>query len=579
MATVNEGHRMKSAAVGFFLLILTGFVGCSSSKEAAPAAGSPHRSATEEMAHDLALQHFVDGSLYEMKGEYAQAVLEYQDALRYEKNDAIFFAIAKCYSQLGKHALAIEAAKEAVRLAPDKSDYRRTLADVYLAAFEIDSAAAQYEALLQHDSNSVDVWYSLARLYQARRPLKALEVYEKIIDRFGPQWDVLLQMAELYNTLGKFDKAAAALQSMLTIDPSNVELKRNLAQAYMRAEKYDDAYTVFSELRELDPNNIEYIGDVATIHLLKKDYAKASELFEVILTRDSVGVDTKLRVGEMYFGQLQKDSTLVPVALSVFERIRGKHPDDWRCYWFLGAIGAVARIDSIAIPNLKRVTELASWNADGWVYLASVLMEKNKYSDVASLLEAALKILPDDFQVNFYLGVAYSRLNKNIDAARVLEHAHELNAKDINAVSQLALVYDGMKKYEESDKLYEEALKLDPQNATLLNNYGYSLADRGIQLQRALDMAKKAVDAQPDNPSFLDTIGWVYYRLGRFKEAETYVERAIKKGEVSPVVYEHLGDIYFRLNDKEKAKEEWDRALKLDQSNTALREKIARGTL
>lgn len=556
-----------------------GAVGCSAGKEVGKEAKTSQRSPSEELAHDRALQHFVDGSLFEMKGEYAQAVLEYQDALRDEKDPAIFFALAKCYSQLGKHVPAIEAAKEAVRRSPAKSDYRRLLADVYLSAFEIDSAAAQFEELLKQDSNSVEVWYTLARLYQTRRPLKALEAYENIVARFGPQWEVLLQMAEMYNGLGKFDKAAEALRGMVSIDPGNAELKRSLAQAYMRVQKYDEAYEILKELKERNPDNLEYLGDIATIHLLKKEYAKAAEMLEVILMNNSLNIDSKLRVGEMYFGQLEKDSTLVPAALSVFERIRDKHPEDWRSYWFLGAIGAVAHIDSIALPNLKKVTELASWNSDGWVYLTSVLMEKNAIDEVVTLLESALKVLPDDFRVNFFLGVAYSRLAKNMDAVRVLEHAHDLNSKDINAISQLALVYDNMKKHDESDKLYEEALKIDSTNPTLLNNYSYSLADRGLQLQRALEMARKAVDAQPDNASFLDTIGWVYYQLGEYKEAETYIKRAIDKGDVNPVLYEHLGDIYFKMNDKDKAVEEWSRALKLDKDNSTLRDKVARGTL
>jgi Tfp pilus assembly protein PilF len=134
-----------------------------------------------------------------------------------------------------------------------------------------------------------------------------------------------------------------------------------------------------------------------------------------------------------------------------------------------------------------------------------------------------------------------------------------------------------MKKYDESDRLYEEALKIEPENHLILNNYGYSLADRGVQIERALEMAKKAVEAQPDNPSYLDTMGWVYYRLGEYDRALKYVKEAVEKGEANAVVYEHLGDIYFRMNDREKALEQWNAALKIDGKNSALREKIARG--
>ena len=566
-------------------LVLAGLVaGCSSGKESTVVTVPEQKrnltlDRASQLAHEKAVQHFIDGSLYEMKGDFAKAVLEYQDALRYEEDHAIYFALSKCYSELNKHSLAIDAARQAVRLAPDNLDYRRTLAEVYVTAFELDGAVGQYEEIIKRDSSSIEAWFNLARLYQARRPLKALDVYESMVQRFGPEWNVLLQIADLYNSQGQFGKAADALKQMIEVDPSNPELKRTLAQAYVRAQRYDEALALYTELLQMDPDNLDYTGEKAGVLLFRKEYQPAAREFEKILDRDSVSVDAKLRIGEIYFGQLEKDSTLIPQAKAIFERIRDGHPEDWRAYWFLGAIGALAHDSAAAVRNFREVTERSSGNADAWVYLSSVFLERNNFAEVVKILESAIKILPDDFRVNFFLGVAYNRVDRNVDAVKVLEHARQLSPKDINAISQLALVYDGMKRYEESDRLYEEALTLDPDNVLILNNYGYSLADRNLQLERALEMATKAVEAQPENASYLDTIGWVYFRLGRYDDAERYVKKAIDKGDASSVVYEHMGDIYYMMNDKERAVEQWNIALKLDEGNTTLREKIVRGTL
>ena len=127
--------------------------------------------------------------------------------------------------------------------------------------------------------------------------------------------------------------------------------------------------------------------------------------------------------------------------------------------------------------------------------------------------------------------------------------------------------------------MYERAIRLDPKNHLLLNNYGYSLAERGIQLERALSMAREAVRQQPVNQAYLDTYGWVYYRMGQYDEAERYVKKAIDLGSTSPVIHEHLGDIYFKLAQKEKAMEYWQKALKFDSTNESLKEKIQRGSL
>lgn len=574
--------KLLQHIIGSVLLAgIVALAGCSTGGTVA--SDTPELAAAKESARSIgneqALQHFIDGSLYEMRGEYAKAVLEYQDALAYDKNHAIYFALAKCYSQLGKHSHAIEAGKEAVRLDPDNLTYRESLAEIYTNAFDLDEAATQYEEIIKRDSSDIGSWYRLARLYQARRPLKALELYEGMLDRFGSEWEVLLQMAELYNSMNQFDKAAGAMERMLALNPSNYELKRSTAQAYVRAHAYDKALTLYKDLLEIDPQNYEYIGEAAAVYLMKKDYETAATLFQTVLENDSVQLETKLKVGEIYFSQVEGDSSLIPAAQAVFQQITEEHPEDWRAYWFLGALGAVSHNDSVATANFRKVTELASWNPDGWVYLSSVFLERNNFQEVATILESAVKVLPDDFRVNLYLGVAYNRLGRNLEAARVLERARTINPKDMGAISQLALVYDGMQRHEDSDRLYEEALTIDSTYHLVLNNYAYSLAERGVQLSRALAMAKKAVEAQPENPSYLDTIGWIYYMLGSYKEAEHYVKQAIEKGEANAVVYEHLGDIYYAMNDKERALEQWKIALKLDEKNAGLREKISRGSL
>jgi tetratricopeptide (TPR) repeat protein len=225
------------------------------------------------------------------------------------------------------------------------------------------------------------------------------------------------------------------------------------------------------------------------------------------------------------------------------------------------------------------VTELAAWNPDGWAYLALTYLQDENFQEVVDVLEDARKIVPDDFQINLYLGVGYGRLQRTDESLEALERAHRIDPKDLRAIVQLALVYDTHKRFAESDSLYEEALRIDGKNHLVLNNYAYSLADRGLQLERALEMARLAVDAQPNNPSYLDTIGWVYFRLGQYEQAELYIKKAVEQGEASAVVHEHLGDVYYMIDEKEKALEQWNTALEMDATNQALREKISRGKL
>jgi tetratricopeptide (TPR) repeat protein len=153
----------------------------------------------------------------------------------------------------------------------------------------------------------------------------------------------------------------------------------------------------------------------------------------------------------------------------------------------------------------------------------------------------------------------------------------------VEIISQLGLTYDGMKNFAKSDSLYELGLKLDPDNHLLLNNYSYSLSERGLQLERSEKMSKKALEKDPNNSSYLDTYGWILYRMEKYKEAETYIKKAVDLrdtvGGNGSVLNEHLGDVYFKLGNKETALFYWNQALKMNPDNNDVKEKIKRGGL
>ncbi|HTK81936.1 MAG TPA: tetratricopeptide repeat protein [Bacteroidota bacterium] len=566
-------RRMNGAIVIAGLLALAIMAGCSGSKkvEAPQPVYQPN--------DNLALQHFLEGSLLDQKGENAKAILEYNDALQFKQDAAIYHALARDYSQLGKNDHAMQAGRQATRLAPNVREYHETLAEILYNASELDGAIKEYESIIALDSSYIQGWYNLANLVKWRSPQQAVDVYEKIIERFGPDGDVYFQMAQIYNSMNRLDKATDALKGMLSTDPSNFEIKKILGDTYLRRDSVEQALKIYDELAELNPENLELRASIAHAYLVKQDYTHAAEQFESVMRKDTLSVDEQLRFGQIFVSFVQKDSAVAPYAVKLFNKIKASSPTDWRPYWFLGAIDNVVRDDSGALQNYRKVKELASWNPDGWVGIASIYYDQGKFDEAISLLSEAKNVVPDEFRIYFLLGISYQRLHKNVDAAMALEKSIQLNDKSIDALTALGLVYDEMKLHTDSDSMYERAIRLDPTNHLLLNNYAYSMAERGTQLDRALAMSKEAVRQQPTNQSYLDTYGWIYYKMGQYEDAERYIRKAIEFGSVSPVIHEHLGDIYFKLSQKDKALEYWEKALKLDSSNTQLKEKIQRGSL
>jgi tetratricopeptide (TPR) repeat protein len=525
------------------------------------------------------LRHFIDGALYDAKDEYADAILEYQEALAYDSSASILYAIARDYGRLGKADLAVRYAREAIRREPNSVAFREGLAQTYIVTFQMDSAIQQYEAVVRLDSNYVNGWFNLARLLQSSKPLRALEIYEHLLENNGDDWEILLQCAEIYTRLGKFDTAAEMYERMFTIDPSNRMLLKQLAVAYTRAGKSDRAIKSLELLLEQSPNDPDALATMGEVYLEQGKFEKAVALFQRLQLQQKSNFEIELRIGVAYFGQIQKDSTLMPRAREIFEKLTKQAPNDWRPYFYLGAIAGSHKQDSLAAANFEQVTRLAEWNPDGWYYLGTVYFEKTQYLKTIELMNRAVQIVPKDYRLHFLQGIALSQLQRRDESIESFRHALALNPKDINSLSSLALALDGMARYTESDSLYELALKLEPENHLVLNNFGYSLCERGLQMERAMEMAQKAVAAQPDNSSYNDTLGWIYYLLGNYVEAEKYVAKSVASGDASAVVLEHLGDIYFKLGKKDKAFEWWKKASEKNPGNAKLKDKIDKGIL
>jgi tetratricopeptide (TPR) repeat protein len=569
--------RFRAAVSGVLLVLAWG---CGSSSSTIPQSpngetGEPLSAEARERLKQQALNNFVEGALFDAKGDYAKAILEYQDALRLDEQAATHHALARDYMLLEKYPLAAQHARAAIGLDSLTIEYRELLARIYLQAFQPDLAIQEYEAIVRIDSNYTQGWYSLAGLYQASKPLKALEIYERLLEQGGDNWELLLMSAELYAKLGRFPDAAEHYKRMLALDPSNRPLQRQLAETYVRAGSLDSAIVVLQALVEIDKNDLEATAALADVYLQKGRFAEAFPLYERVLQQVKDNPELLLRVGVSYFGQIQADSTFAPKAKEVLLRVSTMTPNDWRPFFYLGAIAAGAHEDSAAAGYFEHVITLERTNAEAWWFLATFRFERNEFRETVDILQEALAAVPTDARFYFLQGLSYSRLGMRDSAIARLERSLEIDPKDMNTISTLALEYEGLRQFDKSDQLYERALAIDPESALILNNYGYSLADRGLQLERALSMALKAVEAEPENPSYLDTLGWIYFRLGRYQEAERYILHAIKGGEVSAVVLEHMGDVSQKLGKKSEAQKYWQQALEKDPSNQSLKDKLS----
>jgi len=178
-------------------------------------------------------------------------------------------------------------------------------------------------------------------------------------------------------------------------------------------------------------------------------------------------------------------------------------------------------------------------------------------------LGSLMKHSSEDSQTYSFLSSIQLEANRLKDSEENAKKAVSLDPRDIDALVTLSIVQERQKKYKESEATLRKAIEIDPDNATLLNNLGYYLTERGDRLQEAEDFIKRAVNIAPTNGSFLDSLGWLFFKQGRIAEAQKYLEQAVFYSPRSGTIHDHVGDLNKKLGNVDKARAEWETALKL----------------
>jgi tetratricopeptide (TPR) repeat protein len=129
-------------------------------------------------------------------------------------------------------------------------------------------------------------------------------------------------------------------------------------------------------------------------------------------------------------------------------------------------------------------------------------------------------------------------------------------------------MFERMKNYEASEAAFRKVLALNPDNASALNYLGYMLADRNLRLDEAQQMIQHALELEPGNGAYLDSLGWVYFRQGKLNDAEGLFVQALEKIGTDPTVHDHLGDVYFKLGKTKDAINQWQASIKAYESGS-----------
>ena len=469
--------------------------------------------------------------------DYPSAIDVLKDAVKvHPKAPEPYLELSFIYAKyLKKVDQAIEFANKAIALDPQKIDGYQRLFEIYLTAGDEKRALETLDRAAKMPNDDPTFWARLGRLYGS--------VILKPDAKPNPE-----QTARLNDV---FEKAAAKGQN-------NAAVLKEVGDYFASTQQIKEALPFYLRVLELQPDDANVREKLATGFVLTNQRSRAVETLEAIIQEH-------------------------PEKYQSYELLAQLHDDEGRALVRANQTDPANAEFKKAAQNYEQSLLINPNHAATYLRLAELLLVPLKQSERAvSVLTEGRRRYPDAPEFAYYLAIALRESKKAKDAVIMFEEAQNeaQNAEadflkprfyvEYGAAAQEAGLYD------KAAELFHKAIAMDPANAAEPYNYlGYMWAEQNSHLDEAEDAIKRALQLDPENGAYLDSMAWVEYRQGKYDQALENLKRAIENlPREDAVVFEHLGDVYLKLNRVSQALESWQKAKTLDPSNKDLAAKI-----
>jgi tetratricopeptide (TPR) repeat protein len=484
--------------------------------------------------------HLLLGRLYRLNNELLKSENEFKAAVKIQPDsEEAVTTLAYLYNEEGDSNRALDVLNTVPEQARTAKLYS-ALGYTYEQEKEYKQAVEAYRKSTELDHDNLDAVRGLAQnLMNDGQTDAALEQYKAIVDADPSDAQTYMRIAEINRRNGKFDQAMESLKKASSVVPDSLEVQYNMAVIDEAQGKYDEAIQVLNDLltktehadtadyTSSDKNNrAVFLERLGTIYREAGKNQLAEQTFHKML---DLGDENAVR-GYQQIIETYRDGKQWQQATTVAEEAAKRFPDDRG----LQMVAASQQADmGNPTPAIARVKGLLKDNAD-------------------------------DRDVYIALAQMYSRIKEWDKAEESINKAIELSSKPEDKDYALFVegsIYERQKIYDKAEESFHKVLADDPKNAMTLNYLGYMLADRGTRLDEALGYIRRAVALDPQNGAYLDSLGWVYYKMGNYELAEENLRRASERMGDDPTIHDHLGELYQKTGRLKLAASNWERSL------------------
>ena len=471
----------------------------------------------------------------------------------------------------------------------------------------VDSERA-FKKVLEIEPENDEALTGLAMVYSDRGDGKtAAELLRKVAEK-NPNLRTLMGLAGAYEQMHEPALAAETLKRALDLAKGNDDIRRALAQNLLLAEKFDESLKEYESLVEEDPKDVQSLLRISQIYRQQRKFDKAREWSDkakklepgnLEITYNEVGIfQAEGRLTEAisalktvvdatqrktYSASEKQNRASLLERLGFMYRLNEQYKEGVATFQELGSLdpsfGSQASAQIIDTWRMGRDYAKATEEADAavkkWpddrpvrITRSNLLADMGKFDQAAADLK---KILDGKNDRDTHMQLAqvyekaknYGEMSKSIDAAEGLSTTSD--EKEMIHFMRGAML-EKSKKFELAEAEFRKLLAINPASTSALNYLGYMLADRGTRLNEAVDMIKKALEQDPQNGAYLDSLGWAYYKQGNLQEAVDNLKRAQERTPRDATIHDHLGDVYAKQGNLKSAIAEWEASLKMHQT-------------
>jgi len=476
--------------------------------------------------------------------------------------------LARLYVRAAMYDKAIPLLTDLVNQEPGWQDGPMMLAEAYAGAGRAADAIAWLEQRTAEDERMLP---ALADFYEReRRWSDAAGAYARILRRNPRSIDVKTRYASALLNAGGKENAAKARDALTEIVAARATEARPLyllSQAQRRLGDFTAAEASARKLVTLNRKSPWGYYALAEALEARHDYqAVVDELAPIVAEFRGKTADTSFDVGILlpHLGFAYQELGQNEKAIATFDEAHKLSPDDAAVASYLVEANIAAKKYAAAIDVAR--SALAQ-NPDDLRLLrlqAQALRHTGKADQGIALLEKAAKTHAEDPLAYIALAQAYADADRGAQAVKVLQDAQAKFPDNDSVAFELGTVYDKQKRFGDAEASFRAVLARDPENAAALNYIGYMLAERGERLDESVNFLKKALQIEPDNGSYLDSLGWAYFKSDKLDLAAENLKRAADQLPANSVIQDHYGDVLTRLGRIDEAIAAYTRALNGD---------------